>query len=881
MEVWRFRIPQSMIGRTITHYTVLDKLGEGGMGEVWKARDTRLDREVALKILTSANAGDPDRLRRFEAEARAVAALNHPNILSLYDVGVDEGKPFLVAELLEGRNLRQIVDNGPLPPRKTVEYGLQILAGLAAAHQKGIIHRDLKPENVFVTRDGHLKILDFGIAKTLEDERDDSETRTLRTDTAFVVGTAGYMSPEQVRGREVDARSDLFSFGALLYEMLTGRRAFEGGSAIETMHSVLSGDPPPAPGIPPALERVIYRCLEKNPEERFGSARDAAFALEAASGSSARQPAVRSWAPLWRRWWPGLAGLVLGLLLAVPLGWWLGIGRAPDPPVFRYLTYSGRDSSPAFAPDGKTLAFRSERDGTPRIWLKQVSGGSEAPLSEGPDDAPRFSPDSSEVLFARNEGDRTSLYRVPVLGGSPRRVVEDAVHGDFSPDGKQVAFVRWLVRKGRSVSVIGVVNADGSNPREIAEVPFSRVELPRWSPDGTRIAAVGSIQGGFRKNIHVATLTGKLTTLDTKRELGISGLAWLADNDTVMYVRGDYTAGAGSELIRHRLSNDSLTAVPWPHKSRCIDLSPAGLLLFDTASNRTNLREYVLDDRARGAQHWVTRGISMDRQPAYSPDGQKVLFTSDRSGSTDIWQIELPTGRLTRLVDHEAEEIDPAYGPNGIVFSSSRAGHYEIFAADPDGSRPRQITRDGVDAENATMTPDGEWIVYSSAHPERSGIWRIGSDGTRSHRLTSGTHFNPEVSPDGKYALYVSSPKPMQNLIRVVDLETGADQNFSIACDLQKPTQVVVGRARWRPDGKAIYFLGQDERGVHGVFEQEFAPGRDTTATRRPVGAFDPETVTESFAISPDGKRLLVAAWDQLASVVLAERLPGLRRPGR
>jgi serine/threonine protein kinase len=871
-----------MIGSTISHYTIVEKLGEGGMGEVWKARDTRLHREVALKILTATHASDPDRLRRFEAEARAVAALNHPNVLSLYDVGVHEGKPFLVAELLYGRTLRELLEDGAMPERKAIEYGVQILKGLSAAHQKHLVHRDLKPENVFLTKDGHIKILDFGIAKSLEAPVDETKTQLLETQTALVVGTAGYMSPEQVRGREIDSRSDLFSFGSLMYEMLSGRRAFRGASLGETMSAILKDDPEPLTtlGISPALDRVVFRCLEKEPNDRFGSARDTSYALEAATGSGLLRPIVATSIPL-RRWMPVGVALLAGLIIGVPLARWFGPSIPTEPPSFRYMTYSGRDSSPAASPDGRTIAFASERDGVSRIWLKQRTGGTEAPLTDGPDDAPRFSPDGTELLFTRNEGPLTTLYRVAVLGGVPRRIVENAVHGDFSPDGKQVAFVRWQDRNGRSGSVLGIVNADGSEPREIAVIPDSRVELPRWSPDGKRIAAVGSVQGGFRKNIYVTTLEGKLNVIDTKRELGISGLAWLPDNHTVVYLRGDYSAGAQSELVHHDLDRDTMDAVNWPHKSRTVDIAGNGELLFDTASNRINLREIVIDGRAAGTQHWITRGISMDRQPAYSSDGSKVVFTSDRAGSTDIWQIELANGKLMRLIDHPAEEIDPAFGRTNIVFSSSRDGHYEIFIADADGGRPRQVTRDGVDAENATMTPDGEWIVYASAHPERLGLWRVSPDGGRSRRLTSGTHYNPEISPDGKRVLYVSSPAPSQNKIRVIDLETGVDQNFEIVCDVLKRTQVVIGRARWRPDGKAILFLGQDERGVHGIFEQAFEPGKDTSATRKQLAAFDPELVTESFAVSPDGKRLMIAAWDQLSSIVLAEKLPAIHRAPR
>src|SRR5215510_8283405 len=314
-----------MIGQTIAHYRVTEKIGEGGMGEVYRARDTQLGRDVAIKVLPAAFASDPDRLRRFEQEAQAAGALNHPNILVVFHVGTHDGTPYVVTELLEGQTLRTRLDNGPISQRKALDYAVQIAHGLAAAHEKGIVHRDLKPDNLFLTNDDRVKILDFGLAKLAQPTNDDIAqtdiaTRRVHTDPGTVMGTAGYMSPEQVRARAVDHRSDIFSFGAVLYEMLTGKRAFRGESAVETLNAILKEEPPElsttSPNITPSLERVVWHCIEKSPERRFQSATDVAFALEALSGQS-NSATASIVAPLPSRWnrerlfWVGLSSLLL------------------------------------------------------------------------------------------------------------------------------------------------------------------------------------------------------------------------------------------------------------------------------------------------------------------------------------------------------------------------------------------------------------------------------------------------------------------------------------------------------------------------------------------------------------------------------------------
>ncbi|HEY1336176.1 MAG TPA: protein kinase, partial [Bryobacteraceae bacterium] len=464
-------------GARLGPYEVLALIGAGGMGEVYRARDTRLGREVALKVLPASMAVDPERLRRFEHEARAASSLNHPNVIAIYDVALDHGTPYIVTELLEGKTLREHLAADELAPRRAVEYAVQIAHGLTALHSKGITHRDLKPENIFLTVHGRVKILDFGLAKTshaAKAKAGNSASETL-TREGMLMGTVGYMSPEQVRGAEVDSRSDIFSFGAVLYEMLSGRMAFQEETAAETMSAILRKDPPdisaPARPISPGLQRVVAHCLEKEPALRFHSTADLGFALEAistVSGSVSTPPIPAEEAPASappqkrsRTPWYVAGALAAGLAIGSTATWFALGRRTPQSPVLRYLTYSGHDSSPAVSPDGYTVAFSSDRDDRQRIWLKQLPAGAEVALTAGPDDFPRFSPEGTRILFVRNEGVRTSLYKTAILGGEPRKLIDDVAYADWAPDGRRIVFLRYRGHATHVDSVIGLVDDNG------------------------------------------------------------------------------------------------------------------------------------------------------------------------------------------------------------------------------------------------------------------------------------------------------------------------------------------------------------------------------------------------------------------------------------
>ncbi|MCA1561609.1 MAG: serine/threonine-protein kinase [Acidobacteria bacterium] len=503
-------------------YEVLAPLGAGGMGDVYRAHDPRLGRDVAIKVLPPGFSSDPDRLRRFEQEARAAAALNHPNILAVYDIGTHDDAPYVVSELLAGTTLREALAAGALPVRKAVDYAMQIANGLATAHEKAIVHRDIKPENLFITSDGRVKILDFGIAKLIEpvaiagDERTPA-TRTAGTTPGLVLGTMGYMSPEQVRGQAVDHRSDIFSFGAVLYEMLSGERPFTGDTPADTMSAILNDDPRALTTVSggvvsPSLDRITRHCLEKEPSRRFQSARDLAFDLEAVSGMSGaiagdHHPAL----PSRRRWLaPGAAGLV-GLACG-GLAVWL-IGRPPtgtvgDSPLVEHVARvtheKGFSEWPTWSPDSSLFAFSSNRTGNFEVYLGRIRGGQEfvnVTNNSGEDVQPAFSPDGSALAFVSTRSSRTGLIKIgtfigydtrtyggdlwmtPALGGQASRLAENANYPTWHPGSRAVLYVTGP-ENHRAIFGIPV---DGGSPTPILPSTASTWEIIRLGRERPRL----------------------------------------------------------------------------------------------------------------------------------------------------------------------------------------------------------------------------------------------------------------------------------------------------------------------------------------------------------------------------------------------------------
>ena len=901
-------------GTKLGPYEILAPLGTGGMGEVYRAKDLRLDRLVALKVLPEAFFEDGERKSRFEREAKLLAALHHPNIAAIFAFEEAAGRHLLAMELVEGEDLGQRLASGPIPLDEALGFARQIAEALEAAHEKGIVHRDLKPANVKVTGDGKVKLLDFGLAKIFEADPTGSSpsathspTLTARATAAGVIlGTAAYMSPEQARGKPVDKRTDVWAFGCVLFEMLTGKRAFEGETVSDTLAALLTREPDRSllpEGTPERVREILRKCLRRDARVRLHDIADARLDLEELApapgtgqlwleeGSAApSSTAGRSASPGRER--GSRKSLYVSWAIAVALAAAVGVlslrarAPAPQPLVVRPLTDSGRDWFPAASPDGKLVAFVSDRDGRDRIWLKQMPDGDERPLTEGPDDRPRFSPDGTSLLFVRREATGFSLYRVGVLGGEPRRLVANATDGAWSCDGKHLAWVREGKEEGRQVWTLIVGSPDGGEPREIHRSTAAPFDWPAWSPDGKWIVCfphplgAASYPGPFL----VASDGSARRDPGTGQTSELSSAVWTGTGRDLLLARASpvlslfEAAACTIKRIDPETGGES-PVLESPSRIGAIDVLGAGRLLFDVNSSRVNLREQGAGAETPGI--WLTRGLGINRQPRYSPDGEWIVYSALRGGNVDVWSLQPRTGAVRRLTDSPAVDYDPALTPDGkhLIFSSDRSGHYEIWMADADGSGARQVSHDGVDAENATATPDGRWIVYASGEKTKYGIWKVRPDGSEATNLFSGLGEWPEVSPDGQYALFTFARLTEDSAVRVVRISDGALVPFSIRLGATtRRAEAISGRARWTPDGRAIAFVSVDDKGRSGVFVQDFAPGRDTASTRRPLAGFESDWAAETFAISPDGKRICLAEWEQVSSIMTAEGVPGVDR---
>jgi len=745
-------------GMHLGPYEVLGPLGAGGMGEVYRARDTRLGRDVAIKVLPAAFTGDLERLRRFEQEARAASALNHPNILTVYDVGTHEGAPHLITELLEGETLRQRLIDGPLPVRKAVDAACQIARGLAAAHEKGIVHRDLKPENVFVTADGHVKILDFGIAKLLAPPGEGVLTPTVvdTTQPGTVMGTVAYMSPEHVRGLSVDQRSDIFSLGVVLYEMVTGRQAFGRDTAAETMTAILKEEPPDPTSVeaavPAALSRAIAQCLEKSPKDRFQSAHDLALALQAAATPSrpvaaaveeARAPAG------WKRSTRllvavGAAVLILGALAAARL--WLHRGVTLRPVNFRLVsTFPGSHRQPTFSPDGSMIAYVDDVDGVPQIWVKNLATGDPIRITSGAQGAsfPRWSPKNDQIIFNGlskwgEQDEPQGIWSVPPLGGERRQIVDKGGNASFSWDGERIVFERD--------NEIWTAHANGSDQHQVEGITHTASEGvwgPVFSPDGRWIAYFKYVAEAGRIGADIWLIppsggTPRRLTFDVSWEGGPP--VWTPDSRAIVFP--SMRAGA---LTLWRFALDGGTPEP------------------------------------------VTTGAGEDNHPDISRDGRKLIYTNRRT-SYALMLLDTASGEQRQLVERRGSIGlgDSAFSPAGdrIAFTGQEGTIGHLFTIGTNGRELRQVTDNpGEYNAAAQWSGDGASLYYYSM-PDHS-YRKIPVAGGRSVEVIPSwvvfVQFGAQVDPEGRRIVYTVIEGNHAKATFVRDLGGGRETRLPVA----------------------------------------------------------------------------------------------------
>lgn len=781
-------------------YEILAKIGAGGMGEVFRARDSRLSRDVAIKILPGHYAASDDRLARFEQEARATGALNHPNIVSIYDFGSHEGSPYVVTELLEGETLRAKLKAGPLAPRKALDLGVQMARGLAAAHEKGIIHRDVKPENIFLTRDGRLKILDFGLAKVTGEvafPANDSSVATLRapTNPGVVMGTVGYMSPEQVRGSAVDHRSDLFSFGTVLYEMLTGVQAFRGDSAVEVMNSILKDEPlEPSSfvgSLPPGVDRVLHHCLEKQADSRFQSAADLAFDLEALtlSSGSYRSSGFRTGArrgifsPEARK---RVVRTAVTVLVAVALlaggvlaGRWLWPAAVPSVSAFNQLTFRrGALQSARFSSDGQTILYSAAWDGeSSEVYL--VRPGS-------PESRPMNLKDTA-ILAVANSGEmavlqKGTLGRVALTGGAPRAVAEEVQGADWKPGTEELAVVRNIDGKNRLEFPIGTVIYESD----------SAMAAPRFSPDGKRIAFLSHpVANDDRGSVMVADLSGKVSEV-SGAWTSLGGIAWAPEGNEIWF------SGARTG------ANRSLWAASPGNPARLVSSVAGSLYLHDIASDgrvlvsRETVRSEILVHRPGEARErdlsWLDGSTASD----ISQDGSMLLFSEVNHGGGTNYSVYLRKtdgSPAVRLGEGNATGLSPD-GKWALAIQPTTPPSLAVL---PTGAGDtRTLLRSGFDQIfSAKWFPDGRRVLLLASEPGkrlRTYVMDLDSEQPPTP-ITAEGHYGALLTPDG-------------SALTVVDEETFTWTLMPIGGGAASPIRGLnEGEIpiRWADDGKHLY----------------------------------------------------------------------------
>ncbi len=891
-----------MIGQTLAQFKILDKLGEGGMGVVYRAKDTVLDRPVAIKVIRPEAMAHPLRKERFIREAKAASALNHPNIITIYEIGTANELDFIAMEFVAGKTVERLIGRRGLPLAEALRCAIQVADALATAHAAGIVHRDLKPANIMVTEKKLVKVLDFGLAKlidpvevedaTLGDET--AATRSLRMDEALrtevgvIVGTAAYMSPEQAEGRKVDARSDIFAFGSVLYEMLSGQRAFQGDTRMAILSAIILKEPTPlsqvAEGIPAEVERIVWRCLHKEPDRRLQHMDDLKLALEELrddsfsgrlSAVTVAPPPQPTEKPVRRRFWAGLAVAAMLLLAAGGgLGWWWsrrGVMPAGSPSLTRLTSDSGLSTDPALSPDGRLLAYASDRggEGNLDIWVQHVATGGPTRLTRDAADEyePAFSPDGSRIVF-RSDREGGGIEVVSPLGGASRRIAAEGRQPQFSPDGSRIAY--WTGNPGGSFLFTGnsriyVVPGTGGVTRQIRP-EFASASYPIWSSDGKHLLFLGSrdrnLSASDGLDWWVTATEGGSAPTDTGsrqvfRDSKIGGPViprqWLARADWVVFSgrSGDSTNLWGIPVSsRNRKiagAPERLTTGTTLERQPSMAVDPGGALRVAFASLAENIDIWSLpvdanQAKVAGSLQRVTEDAAADIYPIVSSSGKKVVFTSNRSGNPDIWLKDLASGRETALTESPANESLAILSPDDaqvayrVLIEDVRQ---ELWVVASGGGLARRVCEDC--GYPMSWTSDRAGLLYLGRSPARVSLLDLGS-GSKTGIL----QYEPvrlwesRLSPDNRWMSFTATttarsrvqvapfrPTPPavteKEWIAVTDAKSWSDKPY------------------WSPDGNLIYYVS-DQDGLRCIWAQRLHAG-----SKQPVG--EPVAIHHSHGV--------------------------------
>jgi len=775
-------------GTRLGPYEIESAIGAGGMGEVYKARDTRLDRTVAIKVLPVEISGDPERRARFEREAKTVAGLNHPNICVLYDVGDHDGAMFLVMEHIVGQTLAERLGKGPLPLEQALNIATEIAEALSAAHRQGVIHRDLKPANVMLTKTG-AKLLDFGLAKlTGHGEQPAASmvtaapTRAPLTGRGVIVGTLQYMAPEQVEGKTTDARTDIWALGAILYEMLTGKRAFAGNTAASLVAAILAREPDPVaslqPLTPPGVERLVRRCLAKQPEDRWESAHDVADELRwmrETSGVSAAMGAQRTpyRIPRWGRWVALCAG---GIAIAAALAAWLMQRPAPTEPTANVLTsYTGVETQPSFSPDGGKIAFvwDGDKEGNRDIYVKQI--GSPGPpmrltTNAAAETQPAWSPDDRWIGFVRPQPGQknVAVLLISPLGGPERTLAEmiDVEGLCWTPDAKWLVFSERDAEEHTTISAIEVETAERRRLTTFQTKGLATQgqamgdSRPAVSPDGRMLAFFRG--GNFVYDVHVLALTpdlrpaGEPSQITGNHYASVGGFAWTANSREVVYAAGGVRTKSLWRMSVSGRQRPERLPIATPDASFPAVAHKTSRLVYAWLMLNVNLWRL---DLQTGERRMHIGSTYESRIPSYSPDGSRIAFQSNRNGNWEVWTCDAADGsNCLPLTSFGGPQCgSPKWSPDGrrVALDSRVEGWSEIYVIAADGGTPRRVTNTpGFNNVRPRWSADGRWLYFDS---DRSGdweIWKMPADGGQAAQVTRAGGAGAHSSPDGRYIYY-------------------------------------------------------------------------------------------------------------------------------
>jgi len=902
--------PALSIGQYLGHYKVLDLLGTGGMGEVYLAQDQRLGRKIALKLLPTDFSTDQLRMHRFQQEARAASALNHPNIITIHEIGEFEDRHFIATEFIEGRTLRQLMKRRKLTLPKAIDIAIQAASALAAAHEVGVVHRDIKPENIMLRPDGYVKLLDFGLAQLNNPQSPTTDTESLTVDNVdtapgVLMGTVNYMSPEQTRGQRLDARSDIFSLGVVIYETIAGFSPFEGKTTSDLIAAVLKVEPLPlaqhVPDAPPDLQRIVSKALRKDREERYQTIKDMLVDLRSlkkeleqsgagtADGvertvdsgdrpiATTAESGIRSTSSAQyivtelKRHRTGtavtLAVLIVGVVAAL---FTLRGSFNQKPSGMLYLntrltriTNDGKSHSATISPDGKYVAYLTREGGGQNLWINQVASGSKVPiglLTRSYYYGPTFSPDGNYLYYVSKEDSDTepTLYRIPTLGGPAQKVISDVDSAvSVSSDGKRLAFVRNYPGE---TSVI-VANVDGTREQKLA----SRQDpeyfwSAAWSPDGTKLACAGmrrDTPGLDAKLIEVEATSGIERTITVQGWRWIDQVRWLQDGSGLIVIAADKEASAIQLWLLSYPGADARRITTDLNNYGNLSLTSDSSAIV-TTQNAQLMNLWVTPSGDAGSARQITSGS--DRRDgmygiSWTADGQ-IIYSSSAGGSQEIWRMESDGSNQKQLTIDSSQRHSLSVSPDGryIVYVSDRAGYMNVWRVNIDGSNPIQLTHGEGDLA-PYCSADSKSVFYHVLDSGKRITWKVPVDGGDPVQVTNAPPEMLGVSPDGKLMIYLDPEVQTRKRVGILAIDGDRPVKF-----LDLPSSA--WRIQWGPDGRALTYVDRPT-GVQNIWNQPLDGGSPIKMTDfKGVGiAF--------FAWSRDGKHVAIAGRQTSSDVVL------------